>query len=510
MMILRRWWGASAPTPDDDAPRDAATAPVARDLRDLAATLDPAAAFVRDLEGRLRAQADARPRPGDERPSRAAQALSGPRGRARTRAVALRCAVLAALALLVLGGGLWASPGARASAGRLACLLPGLGIGGCAPTTIVAAHPVAVARDGVTLTVTRLVSDEGGTRVRVEISGLPMPPSADLVGGVRLGLTDDAGRAPTRARGSFGQGIVSLGAPPVALTTTFDYALEATFAALEPGTRAVDIAVDGGAPIGTWRVRVPVVPADEAALAPAREGAVGVTLHGITVRAASVAVDPLGLGVQLTARADPAVGVVRGVRPDASRGALVLQDDRGRQSPERQPDLGQRPPDASGVLTAGALFPPLAADAHAATLIVPLVLVQETGGAATLAIPVAGHRAGDRLPVDGVVLIGPYPMRVTDVTLAQDNKGNWRLWFTLDLGDWSPAGRKLVGPGVASVDGGAPVGCGATLGGDVAQETRRCVELPGGPDRDVTVTFSQPVVAVRGPWALEVPLPGKP
>jgi len=112
--------------------------------------------------------------------------------------------------------------------------------------------------------------------------------------------------------------------------------------------------------------------------------------------------------------------------------------------------------------------------------------------------------------VDGVVMIGPYPMRVTDVTLAQDNKGNWRLWFTMDLGDWSPDGRKLVGPGFAAVDGGAPTGCGATMQGDMSQEVRRCVALPGGADRDVTVTFRQPIVAIRGPWELAIPLPGAP
>ncbi len=510
MKILRHRRLASGQTPDHDPSHDDGTATVARDLRDLAATLDPEAAFVRDLERRLRAQAAARPRTGAVPAADTANSATGRRGIARTRSLALRCAALVALALLVLGGGLWASPGARASAGRLACLLPGLGIGGCAPTTLVAARPVALARDGVTLTVTRLVADEGGTRVRVEIVGLPMPPAADLVGGVRLTLTDDAGRTLARARGSFGQGIIPLAAPPVALPTTFDYEVEATFAALDPNTRAVDIAVAGAAPLGTWAVRVPLVPVGEAALAPAREGAAGVTLHGITVRAARVAADPLGLGVQLTARADPAVGVVRGVRPDGARGGLVLRDDQGRQYPERQPGLDGHPADASGTLTDGALFPPPAADARAATLTVPFVIVQEAGGAATLAVPVAGHRAGDRLPVVGDVAIGPYHLRVTDVTLAQDNKGNWRLWFTLDLGDWSPDGRKLVGPGFASVDGGAPVGCGATMQGDVSQEIRRCVELPDGADHDVAVTFRQPVVAVRGPWDLDVPLPEKP
>ena len=499
MKILRHRRPAAETSPAHDSSDEAGTAPVARDLRDLAATLDPEAAFVRELEGGLRARAEARPRP-----------APGRRLRARTKGVALRCAALAALALLVLGGGLWASPGARASAGRLACLLPGLGIGGCAPSTLVAARPVALARDGATLTVTRLVADEGGTRVRVEIRGLPAPPPADLVGAVRLTLADDAGRAPARARGAFGGGILPLAAPAVAPPTTFDYYLEATFAALDPGVRAVEVAVDGPLPIGTWRVRVPVVPAGEAALAPAREGPAGVTLHGITVRAASIAADPAGLGVQLNARADPAVGTVRGVRPDASRGALTLRDDHGRQDPERQPDLGQLPPDADGTLTAGALFPPPAADARAATLVVPFVVVQEAGGSATLAIPVAGHRAGERLPFAGDVAIGPYIMRVTDVTLAQDNKSNWRLWFTMAPGDWSSDGRKLVGPGFAAVDGGAPTGCGTTMSGDVAQEIRRCVELPAGIEHDVMITFSQPVVAVRGPWELDVPLPGKP
>jgi len=124
MKILRHRRPAAEPSLDHDPSHDAATAPVARDLRDLAATLDPEAAFIRDLEGRLRVQADARPRTGAVPAAGTAKPAAGRRGIARTQSLALRCAALAALALLVLGGGLWASPGARASAGRLACLLP--------------------------------------------------------------------------------------------------------------------------------------------------------------------------------------------------------------------------------------------------------------------------------------------------------------------------------------------------------------------------------------------------
>lgn len=509
MNILRHWRRVWAETPDAAA-YDVATAPVVRDLGELATELGPDPAFVRDLEAQLRVTATARRASGDGRIWMANTAVTDRRPPARPRAVPRQLAAVAAFALLLLGGGLWSSPGARAGAGRLACLIPGLGIQGCTPTALVAARPVAATRDGATLTVTRLLADERGTRVRVELVGLPVPPSDDLVGGVRLTLRDDAGRALAPARGSSGQGIMPNPGAFAASPPTFDYQLEATFAALDPDTRVVDVRVEGAAPIGTWVIHVPVLPVGAAALAPAREGSAGVTLHGITVRAASVAADPLGLGVQLTARADPTLGVVRGVRPDGSRGALVLQDDRGRQYPERSPDFDGHPADADGTLTDGALFPPLAGDARTATLTVPVVVVQEAGGAATLAIPVAGHRAGDRLPVDGVVMIGPYPMRVTDVTLAQDNKGNWRLWFTMDLGDWSPDGRKLVGPGFAAVDGGAPTGCGATMHGDVSQEVRRCVALPGGADRDVTVTFRQPIVAIRGPWELAIPLPGAP
>lgn len=66
MNILRHWRRVWAETPDAAA-YDVATAPVVRDLGELATELGPDPAFVRDLEAQLRVTATARRASGDGR-----------------------------------------------------------------------------------------------------------------------------------------------------------------------------------------------------------------------------------------------------------------------------------------------------------------------------------------------------------------------------------------------------------------------------------------------------------
>jgi hypothetical protein len=483
--------------PSDTAVHDDAVAgdPVGRDLRALADGLEPDDAFARALEARLRRVAA----------SRGTRRRVGFVARARCAWVGIGTPVraLATLAtiLTLLVGGAWAVPGARAGVGWLACLIPGLGIRDCDPAALVMAAPATTTRDGMTATVTRLISSGGQTRVRVEIVGIPAPPPAELPGGVKLALLDDQGVAQGQVRGSSAQGILPTGTMG---NETFGYAIEGTFPALMGGTRAVTVRIAGPVPLGTWAIRVPVAPAGEAALAIPGPGGAAVALHGITLHVASVAADPGGLALRVIADADPATGVVQAIRRDLYPGYLELRDDRGRTYRERQPPYPDAPGNTAGPLTSDVLLPPLPADARAGTLLVPFVKLREPGTSTAVTIPIGSRPMGELITLDLPVTVGAHTFRVTGATLV-DDRGP-KIILKVDLGDWR-GGRKLVEPGWATIDG-RRAGGATRWGGDVSQAIELSIYPTQPVGNEVMLSFQEPVVAVVGPWELDVPLPG--
>lgn len=426
------------------------------------------------------------------------------RSRGLSRPLALRIASIASVILLVAATTLWLSPGARANVAQLACLVPGLGIRDCAAASIVAAEPVAVTRGGATFTVLALLSSGGQTTVRVEVTGLPAPPpdAPSPAGQLNVTLRGADGQTyPRVGKGGLG-GII-----PRVTPNAFGVSAEGAFAALNPDTRAVDIELFGPPTVGNWQVRVPVVPVQEAALPIAQEGGEGVTLHGVTVRVTNVAADRRGLAVQLLAQTDSADRLVRGDLGGMRYGRrLTLRDDQGRSWVELPPAQRQVQ-NLSGSVTDEALFAPLSADVTSATLTVPFVTVEEVGEASTLRVPLAGRQVGDQFAAPGDFILGGFRVRVTNITLAEDNKGNRRLWFDIVGGEWAD-GRKFVAPGGSSLDG-VDRGCGASYRGDVSQITRLCVSLPPDYGDEVTVTLRNPIVAISGPWEIAVPIPVK-
>jgi len=481
-----------APETADPFTRDA----VGRDLHDLADRLQPDDTFVRALEDTIRRAAAARARP----PVHAGAFAQARRAWVRAGAPTRACATVATLLVLILGG-VWAAPGARAGAGRLACLIPGLGIRDCDPVALVMATPATTTRDGMTATVTRLVSSGGQTRVRVEIVGIPAPPPADLPGGVKLTLLDDRGVAQGQVRGSSAQGILPAGTMG---NGTFGYAVEGTFPALVGGTRAVTVRVTGAPPLGAWAIRVPVAPAGDATLATPGPGGAAVALHGVTLQVASVAADPGGLALRVTADADPATGVVQAIRRDLYPGYLELRDDRGRTYRERQPPYPDVPGNTVGPLTSDVLLPPLPADVRAGTLIIPFVKLREPGASTAVTIPIGSRTMGELIPLDLPVTVGAYTFRVTGATLV-DDRGP-KIILKVDLGDWRD-GRKLVEPGWATIDG-RRVGGATRWAGDVSQAIELSLYPPQPVGNEVVLSFQEPIVAVQGPWELDVPLPG--
>ncbi len=443
----------------------------------------------------------------------AAQADNAPRARlldARNwrggRMPLIRLASVTVLILLILGTTLWLSPGARARAGQIACLVPGLGIRDCNAANLVAAEPVSITRDGATLTVLALLSSEGQTIVRLEVTGLPAPQDTDPspAGQLTLSLRDSAGKNYPGVHSTEG-GII-----PSADRTALGVSAERAFTALDPDVRTVEITLNGPPTVGNWQLRVPVVPVQEAALPAAQGGGASAILHGITVRVTSVATDRRGLGVQLLAQTDRADWRVRGdIGGNAYTRRLALHDDQGHVWAELQPARDRQQQEDSGIVSDQALFPSLPGGIARATLTVPFVKVEQTSPAATLRVPLAGRQIGEQFPAPGDIELGGFHIRVTNITLAEDNKGNRRLWLDLDPGDWA-AGQKLIEPGHVSTDNGDSAWCGASNRGDVSQIFRLCVSLPRDYADTVTITFQNPIVAVRGPWEVEVPIPQKP
>lgn len=418
-----------------------------------------------------------------------------------------RLASAAAIVLLILGAALWLSPGARARAGQLACLVPGLGIRDCNAANLVAAAPVSVTRDGATFTVLALLSAEGQTIVRIEVTGLPAPAATDPspAGPLTLSLRDDAGRNYPGVRGYTQGGII-----PSGDRAALGVSAERTFAALDPDARTVEVTLNGPPTVGDWQLRVPVVPVQEAALPTAQGGGAGTTLHGITLRVTSVAADRRGLGVQMLAQTDRAEWRVRGdIGGNRYTRRLTLHDEQGQVWTELQPSGNRQQQGESGGITDQALFPPLPAGVATATLTVPFINVEQSGPQATLRVPLAGRRIGEQFPATGDIELGGFRFRVKNITLAEDNKGNRRLWLDLDGGDWTD-GQKPIEPGRVSTDNGDAAWCGASYQGDVGQISRLCVSLPRDYADTVTITFQNPVVAIRGPWGVEVPIPQKP
>ncbi len=474
-------------------------------LRAAGGDTTPTPQFAHALEERLRRTAAAPP---------TGRAVAAPRRWPLPRAyVATRAVGAALVALLVLGGGLWASPSARAQFGRVVWLVPGLGLREADAPGLTMVAPVAVARDGLTLTVLALRSADGRTQVRLQIAGVPFtPPGAALpVGVLRLTLRDETGRGyPTTGNGPAGQGIVPQGsATPGAPRATFTLGIEQPFAPLDPGTRAVELRVDAPPPVGAWVVRVPVVPDAAGVLAAAGPGGAGVTIGGVTLQVTGVAADGRGLAVQVAAAPGDGAVAVRAlgeVLHPARR--LALRDDRGGETVESAPAFTPPRPGAGGVLTDDALFPPLPAGVAAATLTIPAVTVAEAGETAPLRIPLAGARPGTVIPLDATLTVGPYPVHVTGAEVV-DSGGTRTLLVHLELGG-GPPGRRLLGFAGATLDGRAtdPNATRYARPGASTQVGAIGVPLPAWAGDTATLTLRDPLVAVDGPWLLPVPLPG--
>lgn len=467
---------------------DTATVRVVHDLRALAGQIQPRAGFVEELEGRLLSGRPAlKTLPGAASASPPGRRPVLPRRR-------LLVASAAAVGAVALAGAVWRSPTAQAQAAFLASYIPGLGIRASGPGGLVAPRPVSVRQGGATMTVKNLLSDGTKTTVQVEVTGLAAPLALSATSQPLLTLRDGGGRSYA----SIGVAMqMASGGRPATFQT------ETTFPALDPALRSVDVLLQGPAPLGAWRVSVPLVPLPRAGLPAAGPGSAGVALHGVTVAVANVVADRTQTVVQLTGRAAPPLRFVRSLGGMTGTRRLVLQDDHGRTYTEVQSRERLTPYDDQGRYVSDAVFPPLPPDVRTARLDIPFVTVSETGEA-TLQVPIAGKHVGDHIPLDATMALGADALQVPDAELV-DQRGERRLLVHLAPSDWHD-GRKLVGPEQVAVDGkGVAFQSGGA--GDVDQMTQVGVALPADGADSLRLTFTSPTVALAGPWRLVVPIP---
>ena len=82
------------------------------------------------------------------------------------------------------------------------------------------------------------------------------------------------------------------------------------------------------------------------------------------------------------------------------------------------------------------MFAPLAADARAAELVVPFMVVAEQTEETKLTMPIGGKQVGDSIPLDTALSLGSYPLIVRDAAILEQQSGQQMLALRLDLGDW--------------------------------------------------------------------------
>lgn len=491
-----------APEPGSGPLVDALTARIALEMRAEALALSCDEGFIPRLEAQLfgatpapilppirrRGDAHDRPRFAIHIPWRAA-----PRR---------RCIPVAALALLLLCGLILALP-ARAQLANLSCLIPGLGIRSCSAPGLIANGPVSSSHGGTTLTIQALLSSDGHTVMRLDITGLPSAPDHLAPGPLHIILSDTVGRVYTPV-----EGWATWVDPqhPESLSAT------ATFKELDANVRRVMVQVDEPQPIGVWLVRVPVAPIDRVISPAAHAGAPGAIVHGIAVRIAGLVANSSGTTLQLTGQTDkPSLGIVNLANHQPILHPLMLRDDQGRTYPE-QPTPPEALPRLGSGFVGDVSFPPLTPGARSIALSIPFVTTIEQTSPLVIRIPVKGKTTGDHIALNLTIKLGSYPFRVIAADIMElppgvaeglTNRvaGPW-LVLHVDYGIWH-ASRQLVGPGV--VENAHAIQ--SQPQGDAGGFTYVSVPLSEASAGVASVTMQNARVAVKGPWNLQMPLP---
>lgn len=430
---------------------------------------------------------------------------------------AVRAAALAVL-LLILVAGIWRSAPAWAQPGSNNCFLAAVDQQACSASLRLAETGSALAsRDGATLAAEGALATDGALLVRVQLTGVLPGKATDLLRLANptwvnlhlaegqsalqqsLHLTVRDARNRTFTPGPHLAEVVSPDGRAIQAITA-----DGRFVLIDPGAQTIEVLVQGPAPVGDWSVPVTLrgVSATDSP---------GVTIQGVTLRVVSVAANRTRTAVQFTAQDAVPGSTLTGVGGARWPRQLLLRDDRGREYREI-PGGPNTPSGQFGGLRADvALFPALAADARSVRLVVPFVTVEEQTGDASVTVPVAGKRVGDRIPLQATLTLGQDTFQVTDAELFRvPGRPQPQLLLHMALGDWHN-GRKLIGPEMAAVDGKKAARWAVPHSvGDVGQYDAEYTDLPQDAGNAATITFRNARLALQGPWQVPVPFPATP
>jgi hypothetical protein len=343
-----------------------------------------------------------------------------------------------------------------------------------------------------------ITPDRDGIRVQFTVTGIRMDLDAN---GKRfedpVRIHDDAGRNISTPRPRWQVGGFLTRAADGTATLSYTTLLEP----LAQGVRSVDLALTGAA--GEWIVRIPVEP-EKFVGAPALPVNAAATKKGVTVAARMVARSDAATAIEIEAFYDPPEPVddprpakrwIRGIdslRPSPIghpvRERLVLRDHGGQEYHEQ----GQSFVDpVARRYREVIVFPALPANVRSGTLEVSNVLTQEWDDAkTTMSVPgEADIHVADCEAHLVVSRVGDHAETIRVTVAAPESESDRQLLYFENL----------------VVPGGDPRG---TIGMSIVHCTgqRPYLDLPDPTATVREIALRSPVVQLRGPWTLEIPL----
>jgi hypothetical protein len=273
--------------------------------------------------------------------------------------------------------------------------------------------------------------------------------------------------------------------------------------AIPPWTGPVGVSIGIGG-VGEFLLDAQLTPFGPDTATPRRDVNASVTHEGITVTVGGVGAAREETAIEIEAAVPhgeccAGIGGYAGHRLGPT--ALTLRDESGRVYMERWQE-----PDGRYDHKTLALFQPVHPDARALELSIPYTYVEEEERTDAVDLPVT-------IPVD--LRLGRYGIRMLGTALVPGNprarNPRFReaaLGMDVDLGGWY-GDRRLLWPGPALLDGDfCNLGFRTEPGMDMRQPepAKRIVIFGSRALTGKTLAFNRPLVQVRGPWRIRIPL----